>query len=236
MTRRAGPDAYGNPGRPITNQGNITVEQAGLAALVAPGVSNQGTITAKLGRVTLASGDTFTLDTYGDNLISFAVSPQVTQQLVQNSGVIQAEGGTVTLTAAAGSQVVNSLINMSGVITADSAGVGQNGEIILYAEGSNAVANNVTADKGLLQGNSTVLVSGTLSAAGYGTGQTGGTVEVLGDHIALLSNSTIDVSGNAQAQASFVSVATSTARAQRRRQNSASCNRHHDQVQRGHHR
>ena len=76
----------------------------------------------------------------------------------------------MTLTAAAGVQVVNSLINMSGVITADSAGVGQNGEIILYAEGSNAVANNVTANKGQLQGNSTVLVSGTLSAAGYGTG------------------------------------------------------------------
>ena len=54
-----------------------------------PGVDNEGTITARLGGVTLASGDTFTLDTYGDNLVSFAISPQVTKQLVQNGGLFR---------------------------------------------------------------------------------------------------------------------------------------------------
>ena len=44
----------------------------GFAALVAPGVRNSGTITATLGTVTLASGNSFTLDFYGDKLISSA--------------------------------------------------------------------------------------------------------------------------------------------------------------------
>jgi filamentous hemagglutinin family protein len=101
----AGNDVFDQPGSPtasIINQGNITVQEAGLAAFVAPNLVNSGTITARLGKVQLASGDTFTLDTYGDGLISLAVSDQVTQQLVQNSGTISANGGTVQLTAAAG--------------------------------------------------------------------------------------------------------------------------------------
>ena len=42
----------------------------GFAALVAPGVRNSGTITATLGKVGLAAGNTFTLDFYGDKLIT----------------------------------------------------------------------------------------------------------------------------------------------------------------------
>ncbi len=72
----------------------------------------------------------------------------------------------MTLTAAAAQNTVNSLINMSGVIDAESIGE-QNGQIILYAAGSNAVPNNVAANKGQKQGTSEVLISGTLDASGY---------------------------------------------------------------------
>ena len=67
-------DQPGNPNASITNNGTITAAQAGLVGLVAPNVINNGTITAKLGKVQLASGDTFTVDMYGDNLMSVAVS------------------------------------------------------------------------------------------------------------------------------------------------------------------
>src|SRR5579862_2594310 len=61
----------GNPSASIVNLGHITAASGGFAALVAPGVRNAGTITATLGTVGLAaSGQGFTLDFYGDKLIT----------------------------------------------------------------------------------------------------------------------------------------------------------------------
>src|ERR1041385_1454624 len=68
------------PGRPdasIVNMGTITATSGGFAALVAPGVRNSGTITATLGTVTLASGNTFSLDFYGDKLVQLGVGDQI---------------------------------------------------------------------------------------------------------------------------------------------------------------
>ena len=195
----AGNYTFNHPGIPnatVSNAGSITTADAGLVAFVAPNVSNAGLIQAKLGKVQLGSGDSFTLDLYGDGLINLQASPAITQQIVSNSGVIRANGGTVTLTAAAAAATVNSLVNMSGVIQAESIG-SQNGQIVLYAEGSNAVQNNVVANKGQKQGTSTVLVSGTLDASGTGTGQTGGTITVTGDHVGILPGALIDASGDA---------------------------------------
>ena len=72
----AGRYNFNIPGRPdasIVNMGTITATSGGFAALVAPGVRNSGTITAKLGTVALASGNSFTLDFYGDKLITLGV-------------------------------------------------------------------------------------------------------------------------------------------------------------------
>ncbi len=185
----------GNPHAAIINQGTITAQEAGLVGFVAPFVENNGVITAKLGQVTLASGDSFTLDMAGDHLIEVAVSGGVAQQLAGNTGRIAADGGTVMLTAAAGRQLVDGVVSNSGAIEANSIG-GQNGHIVLYAEGSNAVQNNDAALKGQRSGDSTVLVSGTIDASGYGAGQKGGTVQVLGDQVGLLNGSVIDVNGD----------------------------------------
>ena len=68
----AGSNAFtisGNPSASIVNQGTITADKGGFAALVAPGVRNDGVIVANLGTVALASGNAFTLDLYGDSLI-----------------------------------------------------------------------------------------------------------------------------------------------------------------------
>jgi len=59
-------DQAAKPGAQVVNRGNITIKQAGLAALVAPQVVNAGTITATLGHVVLAGAKTATLDLYGD--------------------------------------------------------------------------------------------------------------------------------------------------------------------------
>ena len=99
----------GNPTASIVNQGTITAQTGGFAALVAPGVRNTGTITATLGTVALASGNGFTLDFYGDKLITLGVNDSIAatvkdvatgqplDTLVKNEGTLQANGGRVEL-------------------------------------------------------------------------------------------------------------------------------------------
>src|SRR5215472_14492094 len=137
------------PGRPdasIVNLGHIhiTPSSTGFAALVAPGVRNAGVITANLGQVALASGNGFTLDFYGDKMITLQVGDQIASQvidvatgqplksLVSNEGKLKANGGQVSLTAVAAREVVDSVVNNTGVIEANSIGT-RNGMIVLGA-------------------------------------------------------------------------------------------------------
>ena len=188
-------DKAGNPAGAIVNLGQISAKDAGLVGLVAPFVENHGVIVAKSGRALLASGDTATVDFYGDGLMEIAVSDDVKAQATINTGLIQADGGTIALTAASGNDIVNSLIVASGELRAPSVAQ-KNGKIIIFGEGSNAVSGNVTSEKGLKQGDSYVVVDAYIDASGRDSGETGGQVEILGDHIALTSGTFIDASGD----------------------------------------
>ena len=173
----------------VVNDGTITVGDRGLAALVAPGVSNSGVIQARSGAVVLASGTAFTVDFYGDGLINFAVTAPTEQipvdgggtalpALVSNSGAIYVDGGTVILTADAVGGVVDNAINMDGIISARAID-GRSGQIAL-----------VVGD-----GAGDVAVAGQLDASGAESGSTGGTVHVLGDTVALAAGADINASG-----------------------------------------
>ena len=189
----------GNPNASIVNLGTITATSGGFAALVAPGVRNSGTITATLGTVSLAAGNAFTLDFYGDRLITLAVNDQIANQvidvatglplasLVGNSGKLSANGGRVEITAAAAKAVVDSVINNTGVIEANSIGT-KNGMIVLGA------ATAASKPPGAPVQN--VKLAGKISAAGKDKGTKGGTVVVSGENIAL-AGATIDASGDA---------------------------------------
>lgn len=169
----AGRMAFDRPAHPnarVVNQGSITVRQAGLAALVAPQVANSGTITARMGRVVLAGAETHTLDLYGDGLLSLDVTGKVRQvprgpdgkpvtALVTNTGAIAADGGTVTLTAAAADGIVQDLVSAGGRIRANTAG-GQPGRVVIAGTGGS------------------VSVTGRVSADGTAPGESGGTVVV----------------------------------------------------------
>ena len=98
----------------VTNHGELRVMDGGLIALVAPGVENSGAVYARLGKVSMASARTFTLDLYGDELVQLAIDGQTAQQIAQT-------GGDQGLTAE---------LNMSGVIQAQTA-LNDSGEIIL---------------------------------------------------------------------------------------------------------
>jgi trimeric autotransporter adhesin len=145
-------------GGAIINNGSITVAEAGLAAFVSPTIVNNGVITAKMGRVQLASGTAATLDLYGDGLVELAVDTPLENALIENTGAIHAEGGAVHITAAAAKDMVDTVINTSGVIDVSSVTV-KGGKIIL--EGANTQ------------------ISGTLNASGK-TG--GGSIKIGGDY------------------------------------------------------
>ena len=202
LTSNAGTLALDQPGNPnarVENDGNITVGQAGLAALVAPQVANSGTISAQLGHVVLAGAKTATLDLYGDGLLSLDVTNQVTQApagataLVTNSGVIVADGGTVRLTARAADGIVQNLVQSGGKIRAATVG-DQTGTIALNGVGGS------------------IVVTGQLSARGTAAGTTGGNIEIVSDgNVAVASTARINASG--QAGGGAVAIGTTLARA-----------------------
>ncbi|PWC72880.1 filamentous hemagglutinin N-terminal domain-containing protein, partial [Azospirillum sp. TSH58] len=177
------------PNAMVVNEGDITVKDSGLAALVAPHVRNSGVIRAKLGKVALGGAETFTLDFHGDGLISFDASSAVktvakdadgkpVAALVVNSGEIAAEGGSVTLSARAVKGVIDNVINTDGVIKATSVG-SANGKIVLSGGDTGKVS-----------------IGGTVDASGRGEGQTGGTVVATGAEIAVKKNARVDASGS----------------------------------------
>ena len=192
-------DRAAKPNARVSNQGTITVKGAGLAALVAPSVSNSGTIDARMGNVVLAGARAVTLDLYGDGLVSVNVTKQVTQApdggaaLVTNTGVIRAAGGTVQLTARAADGVVQNLVSAGGTISANRSGtvsiasIGGSLEITgqVSAEGGGSVAVNAT-------GNATVARSATISANAGVRGN--------GGRIAVVSGGTTTMAGTLSAR------------------------------------
>jgi filamentous hemagglutinin family protein len=176
-----------NPEGRVVNEGDISVAEGGLVALVAPSVRNAGNIHAHLGRVALAAGNAFTLDLFGDRLVSFAVDDQVARRLtgldgetiealVEQSGTIEAPGGRVWLSAQAAKGVVDKAINVSGVVRARTV-ASREGRIVLAGGGAGSVE-----------------VSGTLEAGGSSS-ETGGEIEILGASIRLAAGATVDASG-----------------------------------------
>ena len=175
--------------RTVINRGTINIKQGGLLAFVAPGVENSGIINAKLGQISLASGKTFTLDLYGDKLVSLGIDSKILNQvigpdgtpvssLVANGGSIHANGGNVFLGVKAARNVVDQVINMDGIIEAQTA-FKKDGKIVLLG-----------GDEGLVK------ITGTLDASGKDSGQLGGNIQVMGEWVALLDNAFIDVSGD----------------------------------------
>ncbi|SDB72540.1 two-partner secretion domain-containing protein, partial [Belnapia rosea] len=178
-------DGAPKPGATVENHGSITVADRGLAALVGPRVGNTGTIRARLGRVALQGAETYSLDLAGDGLLSIDVTQAVrsagngTTALVTNSGVIEAKGGSVLISAHAASGLVEDLVRNTGRINADTA-AGRRGQVALRAEGGG------------------VRVEGAVQATGRGARQRGGTIEAVATgNVTIARGAVLDASGGA---------------------------------------
>ena len=187
----AGRYEFNIPGQPdasVITQGEVSIQDLGFGAFVAPHVRNEGVIAARMGRVELASASGFTLDMHGDRLISFLVENPNEHQifdsdgnsvsaLVENHGAVIADGGVVAMSASAARGVVDSVINTDGIVQANT--VEQRGGKIILGGGSTGA----------------VRTSGQVQARGENPGERGGRIEVTGEAVIAEGNSEIDASG-----------------------------------------
>jgi filamentous hemagglutinin family protein len=208
----------------VVNQGEIRIADNGYCFLVAPGVRNEGSIVAQLGKVVMASGKELTLDFNGDGQITYTVSGKVLQNIigpdgksldsaVSNTGTVSAKGGDIVMVANAGNNVFSSVVNNSGVVEAKSLAV--HGGTVTLSGGDTGIAQNTgtidvsAAEAGAQAGH--VAISGefagnfgTIAAIGA-TDADGGLVEFQSTtHTLLGSNSLIDVSGQDNSSAGSV--------------------------------
>ncbi|WP_253907343.1 YDG domain-containing protein [Herbaspirillum rubrisubalbicans] len=170
----------------IVNQGSINSANGGYVAFLGKQVANQGSITTTAGTTALAAGSDVTLSFAGNSLVSLRVNQSTLDSLSGNGGLIQADGGTVLLSAGARDTVLASVVNNTGIIQARSV-QNVNGTIVLEA-GSHGTATN----------------SGTLDASGRNAGETGGTVKLLGGTVAQTRGGRIDVAGDAGGGTAYV--------------------------------
>ncbi|MGB4114971.1 MAG: filamentous hemagglutinin N-terminal domain-containing protein [Polaromonas sp.] len=117
----------------VINQGRITASDGGYVAMMGKSVSNQGIISARLGTVALAAGNAITMDVGGDGLLNVSIPQGAVNALVENGGLVRADGGKVLMTAQAAGSLLHTVVNNTGVIQAQTIG-NRNGAIYLLGD------------------------------------------------------------------------------------------------------
>jgi filamentous hemagglutinin family protein len=163
----------GNGTGSVVNQGTINAATGGYVAFLANHVSNQGTITAKLGTVALGAGGTTTLTFSGNSLVKMQVNQSTLNNLAENGGLIQADGGTVVMSAGARNALLAIVVNNTGVIEA---------RTVANHDGTIELLGGMTAG--------TVNVGGTLDASAPNGGD-GGSVETSAAHVEVANDAKV---------------------------------------------
>ena len=139
----------------IINFGAISVNDTGLVSLIAPQVVNEGVISAKLGKVQLASGTSATLDLSGDGLLNIALDEKAAG-LIKNTGTI--EGQNIRIGGGVASSFVNSTVNIDGFVQAT--GFDQDSSVDVQSSGD-------------------IFVDGTISSSDSSTSNNGGSIKIV---------------------------------------------------------
>ena len=163
----------GGSAGPILNQGAINVTDGHVFAFIAPKVTNEGSITANSGNVLLAAGDQVSLDFNGDGLITYTVDRGTIDALVENKGLIKANGGLVVMTAKAAAALQMATVSNNGVIEAQTI-QNKGGRIMLISDMENGQTT----------------ISGTLDASAPNGGN-GGFIETSGRELTVIDGATI---------------------------------------------
>lgn len=124
----------------VINRGTIRVAELGAVALLGGVVDNSGQIHARRGLVALAAGSMVTLDFNADENLRVVVDEAALGNLVTHKGRIDADGGSVWLTASSADTLLQTVINNTGIIQARTVGE-HDGKIRLRAIGETAVVD-----------------------------------------------------------------------------------------------
>ena len=180
----------------VSNEGSI---EANNVALAGANIENSGTIRAKAGTVSLASGETMTVDFTGDGLMRFATDSITTKETsIENSGSIEA--GEVSLSIATANDVFSGVINTTGIITAQRAD-GTGGRVSLKAkeikQSGSINTDGTTGGEVTITADRKVTIEGGITAKGTGNTKqaTGGKITATADTTEVKATASIDASG-----------------------------------------
>jgi hypothetical protein len=167
----------------LQNEGNL---QAQYVALIAPQVSNKGTITTNVATL-IAAGDDVKLAISDSNRLSVNINPSKIKTLSSNEGVIKSENGTVSIQANAAQELIEQTINAPR--SADSL-ISENGVIKLVSNSGSIKAKKVNLSSGPLGGTE---VKGNIDTS---SNTKGGDIEITGKEIQIKSNSKLLATGD----------------------------------------
>jgi filamentous hemagglutinin family protein len=162
----------------VRNEGSIRTSNGGYVALLGPSVANAGSIVAPNGSVALGAGEQVGVDLRGDGLITLRVDRGAVAALADNSGLLQADGGRVELSAKGADALARATVNNTGVVQARGL-VADGGSIRLVGDGDvhagalDASSRNGKGGAVAVEGRF-VALDGTIDASGV----RGGSVDV----------------------------------------------------------
>ncbi len=126
----------------IVNKGTLTTTEGGYVALLSNTISNEGTINAQLGNISIGAGNTATL-TFNDNkLLDMQVSQSTLDGLTEKNQLIQTGDGQVVMTDDAKDQVLAGVVNLGGVIEASKIDI-QGGSVALTNDVHGLISTNL---------------------------------------------------------------------------------------------
>ena len=118
----AGRYQFFGQGGSVRNEGRLQAfgdgMRGGSIALLGGQVSNTGEVIADRGSVALAAGNRVTLDFGGDGLLKLSVDEGTLKALVDNGGLLRADGGSVLMTARAADALRATVVNNTGIVQA----------------------------------------------------------------------------------------------------------------------
>ena len=186
----------------VTNQGDLLGK---YIALLAPEVRNEGVISARQGTVTLAAGEAVTLALAGNALIDVHVEKASIDTLVANQRLVQADDGTVILSARSANALLGRVVNTGAI---EARGISSDGGTVRLLA-SSSVDHGGSIDVGAARvgaGGTAILiadlanpasrttVSGSISAKGGSESGDGGFIETSASHLTIADSARVNTS------------------------------------------
>jgi len=202
----------------VINKGLLNAASGGSVSLLGKQVTNEGVISATLGRVNMAAGRQAALTFNNEGTIGVKITKEILQDelgidpALLNSGEINAEGGQVLLTASVSRDVFSQAVNSGALSQATSVVVNADGSMSLK-KGANVV-NSGVVNVSSLSTDSAIHHAGDVVVLGENITQTG-TINANSEtgnagNIELHANNKVELQNTAMVSARGISSETET--------------------------